>query len=144
SFGSTPLHKACFANNLGVVQWLISVGADVTARDSLGGTPLHDAAHSGSKQIVECVLQAYLSSSSSSSSSSPSSFSSSSLDPRKKKSPSSSSIQQSSPELPQDLHKCSPLHFAALSGNAETVDSLAAAFPDSLNQTDSSRRTALF
>lgn len=40
----TPLHRACYSNNVQVVRILIERGADIHARTDLGWTPLHSAA----------------------------------------------------------------------------------------------------
>lgn len=40
----TPLHRACYANNVDVVKTLIERGADINAKSGDGWTPLHSAA----------------------------------------------------------------------------------------------------
>lgn len=54
---SDYLNKAARAGNLKQVQALIADGAPVNARDSLGGTPLHDAAWAGEKDIAAYLIQ---------------------------------------------------------------------------------------
>jgi len=39
----TPLHHACYSGGGALVELLLSHGADVSARDKMGGTPLHIA-----------------------------------------------------------------------------------------------------
>lgn len=39
----TPLHWACYCNSHKIINFLISLGADVNARDINGETPLHIA-----------------------------------------------------------------------------------------------------
>ena len=55
-FERTPLHRAAWAGQLVVAQFLLANGADVGAKDTGGGTPLHDAVHSGHKSMVELLL----------------------------------------------------------------------------------------
>jgi len=54
---SDYLNKAARAGNLKQVQALIADGAQVNARDSLGGTPLHDAAWAGEKDVAAYLIQ---------------------------------------------------------------------------------------
>ena len=57
--GSTPLHCATWKGHLGVVELLLSVGADVNARnnnDHWGTTPLHAAAHANQRAIAELLI----------------------------------------------------------------------------------------
>lgn len=54
--GSTPLHCATWKGHLNVVESLVSLGADVNARnqnDHWGTTPLHAAAHANQRAIAE-------------------------------------------------------------------------------------------
>jgi hypothetical protein len=52
----TPLHIATFENQVKVVEFLLSQGADVDARDKYGNTALHFAAHYGFDTIVRTLL----------------------------------------------------------------------------------------
>ena len=49
------LHAAVRAGNVAEVRQVLAAGADVNARDSLGGTPLLDAAWSGNLEITKSV-----------------------------------------------------------------------------------------
>lgn len=55
---SDELNKAARAGNLKSVEALIADGALVNARNSLGGTALHDAAWSGEKEIAAYLISA--------------------------------------------------------------------------------------
>ncbi|KAJ3003974.1 hypothetical protein HKX48_001475, partial [Thoreauomyces humboldtii] len=57
-FGSTPLAVACRTGNRQVAGVLLSFGADVSALDEYGVSPLHWAATSGSTDLVLQLLQA--------------------------------------------------------------------------------------
>ena len=50
------LHKAARAGDLKQVETLIADGVPVNARDSLGGTPLHDAAWAGEKDVAAYLI----------------------------------------------------------------------------------------
>ncbi len=52
------LNKAARSGNLKSVQLLIAQGVPVNARNSLGGTPLHDAAWAGERDVAAFLLQA--------------------------------------------------------------------------------------
>jgi ankyrin repeat protein len=57
--GSTPLHCATWKGHLSVVELLLSLGADVNARnnnDHWGTTPLHAAAHANQRAIAELLI----------------------------------------------------------------------------------------
>ncbi|HEV7744919.1 MAG TPA: ankyrin repeat domain-containing protein [Pyrinomonadaceae bacterium] len=57
--GSTPLHCATWKGHLNVVELLVSLGADVNARnqnDHWGTTPLHAAAHANRRAIAELLI----------------------------------------------------------------------------------------
>jgi ankyrin repeat protein/peroxiredoxin len=53
---SDYLNKAARAGNLKQVQDLIAEGTPVNGRDSLGGTPLHDAAWAGEKDVAAYLI----------------------------------------------------------------------------------------
>jgi|SRR6185295_11876409 len=58
--GSTPLHCATWKGHVGVVELLLSFGADVNARnnnDHWGTTPLHAAAHANQRAIAELLIK---------------------------------------------------------------------------------------
>jgi len=57
--GSTPLHCATWRGHLSVVELLLSLGADVNARNNnahWGTTPLHAAAHANQRAIAELLI----------------------------------------------------------------------------------------
>jgi ankyrin repeat protein len=57
--GSTPLHCATWKGHLSVVELLLSLGADVNARNNnahWGTTPLHAAAHANQRAIAELLI----------------------------------------------------------------------------------------
>jgi ankyrin repeat protein len=43
--GATPLHVGSTAGSLAVVELLLKYGAEVSAKDIFGSSPLHDAAN---------------------------------------------------------------------------------------------------
>lgn len=47
----TPLHAAAFEGRVGVVKLLLAAGADISARDRLGQTPLHVAVCSSGVKV---------------------------------------------------------------------------------------------
>ena len=51
--GVTPLHHAA---NKEIIELLISKGADVNAKNTMGETPLHQAAEKGHKEIAELLI----------------------------------------------------------------------------------------
>uniref|UniRef100_A0AC34QCX5 ANK_REP_REGION domain-containing protein n=1 Tax=Panagrolaimus sp. JU765 TaxID=591449 RepID=A0AC34QCX5_9BILA len=54
---TTPLHYACLAGNLAIVEHLIKCGADVNRQQKKSSmTPLHFACQSGNDQVVELLL----------------------------------------------------------------------------------------
>ncbi|XP_055014638.1 60 kDa lysophospholipase-like isoform X2 [Boleophthalmus pectinirostris] len=53
--GRTPLHVACCEGNLNAVQYLLSQGATVHAKDRYGATPLSNAVHFRHKEVVELL-----------------------------------------------------------------------------------------
>ena len=56
--GETPLHEAVKGNNKDLIEWLITHGADVNARDLSGCTPVSTASGYGHKDIVELLKAA--------------------------------------------------------------------------------------
>jgi ankyrin repeat protein len=50
---TTPLHLAAMKGNMDTVQFLVSKGASVNARDMNGTTPLDYAGLYGRKEVVE-------------------------------------------------------------------------------------------
>ncbi|MBX2872340.1 MAG: ankyrin repeat domain-containing protein [Saprospiraceae bacterium] len=53
-----PIHAAVAAKHLGLVQLLLSKGADVNLTQAQGVSPLHSAAHRGNLQIVKALVEA--------------------------------------------------------------------------------------
>jgi len=53
----TPVHVAVFENNLHVLQWLHTKGADFAATNLLGETPLQNACASVKPRVVAFVLE---------------------------------------------------------------------------------------
>ncbi|UJR37371.1 hypothetical protein I4U23_030079 [Adineta vaga] len=54
---STPLHFAAGYNRLQVVEYLLSLGADVTARDKGGLVPLHNSCSYGHLEVTALLLK---------------------------------------------------------------------------------------
>lgn len=54
--GDTPLHFACWSNNLEAAQLLVEAGADVNAKGEAEDTPLHAAVTVGDVALVEFLL----------------------------------------------------------------------------------------
>ncbi len=55
---NTALHVASDCGNSDIVEFLLSLGADIEARDKHGSTPLHLAALAGNDEIVEQFVMA--------------------------------------------------------------------------------------
>ena len=55
--GSTPLHRAVFADRLDVASLLVKSGAKVTAADRYGVTPLALASLNGSAQMIRLLIE---------------------------------------------------------------------------------------
>lgn len=53
---NTPLHLACEGGQVGVVELLISNGANVTAQNIRGELPVHIAAEHESVEIIKQVM----------------------------------------------------------------------------------------
>jgi len=51
--GTTPFHFAAQYNSVDVLQYLVSIGADVNAKDNDGETPLDHAKEDGSTLVFE-------------------------------------------------------------------------------------------
>ena len=54
----TALHHASQSGRTGIVELLLSNGADVRARDTYGETPLHYAVDSGNVEVVKLLVEA--------------------------------------------------------------------------------------
>jgi Ankyrin repeats (3 copies)/Ankyrin repeat len=54
----TPLHLAALWSNANIVRILLRAGGDISARDSHGHTPLHDAAIHGDSGVIVEILKA--------------------------------------------------------------------------------------
>ncbi|XP_065081217.1 ankyrin repeat domain-containing protein 49 [Ochlerotatus camptorhynchus] len=57
SDGYTPLHKACYNNNVEMAKLLLRHGANLEARTELGWTPLHSACKWNNAECVALLLQ---------------------------------------------------------------------------------------
>lgn len=57
-YGDTPLHNAAYSGNTDMVRFLISLGAPVNARDTIGATPLHWAAMADRKETAQILINA--------------------------------------------------------------------------------------
>lgn len=55
--GYTPLHRACYNNNVEIAKLLIQYGADVNARTLMQWTPLHSAAKWSNADCMALLLQ---------------------------------------------------------------------------------------
>ena len=55
--GETPLHRACWGGNLGIVQELLNHGADINISDPKYGSALHPAVEYEYEQIVKTLLK---------------------------------------------------------------------------------------
>ncbi|KJH49142.1 ankyrin repeat protein [Dictyocaulus viviparus] len=55
--GLTPLHYACFINNLGAAKLLLAKGANVDAVDDIGCSALHLCAEHGYYRMIQLLLQ---------------------------------------------------------------------------------------
>lgn len=58
SFGSTPLHYACYGGHRECVRVLLDNGADASIRDELGRTPRDDAQLRAHAQVLELLATA--------------------------------------------------------------------------------------
>lgn len=56
NFKWTPLHHACLAGQLDIVQRLVEAGADMNAQALNGGTPLMRAIQTGSPNVVQYLI----------------------------------------------------------------------------------------
>ena len=57
NFKWTPLHHACHAGQLDIVQALLEVGADLDAAAMSGGTPLTRAIESSRENVVDYLIR---------------------------------------------------------------------------------------
>ena len=55
--GQTPLHESCLAGQPDIVEYLITKGAKVNAREQDGQSPLHCATQGRSSQILKLLLE---------------------------------------------------------------------------------------
>ena len=55
--GETPLHRACYYNNLHSAELLIKFGAIVVATHNNGSTPLHQACVYNSRNTAKLLLE---------------------------------------------------------------------------------------
>ena len=54
--GQTPLHEACAAGLPDIVEYLITKGANVNAREQDGQSPLHSSTQGRNVQVVKLLL----------------------------------------------------------------------------------------
>ena len=52
----TPLHYACSNDHFEIVEYLLSIGANIEAKDKMGKTPLHYACEEGHLHIIEYLI----------------------------------------------------------------------------------------
>lgn len=57
--GWTYLHFACQADQVDLIKYLIQRGADITAKDNNGATPIHIASGKESINVVRYILETY-------------------------------------------------------------------------------------
>lgn len=55
--GYTPLHRACYNDNVDIAKLLLMFGADVHETTEFGWTPLHSACHWSHAKCVALLLQ---------------------------------------------------------------------------------------
>ena len=53
---NTPLHCACEQGQLSIVQYLISKGANIEAKNTSGMTPLHDASSWSKIDVIKFLI----------------------------------------------------------------------------------------
>ena len=53
----TPLHRAVKWGHLEIVEYLVSAGANINAKDKYGDTPLHDAIQYGDDEKREKIIR---------------------------------------------------------------------------------------
>lgn len=58
SDGYTPLHRAAYSNHVHAISYLLSVGANISAKTQLGWTPLHSACNWNNYITVARLLAA--------------------------------------------------------------------------------------
>jgi ankyrin repeat protein len=57
-YGDTPLHSAAYSGQAEMVKFLISLGAPIHARDTIGAAPLHWAAMANRKEAAQMLINA--------------------------------------------------------------------------------------
>nr|CAI5860274.1 unnamed protein product [Callosobruchus analis] len=55
--GYTPLHRACYSNNIEVVRYLIECGADIGAKTEVQWQPLHSCCQWNHKECAWLLIQ---------------------------------------------------------------------------------------
>lgn len=58
SDGYTPLHRAAYSNHINVIAYLLSLGANISAKTEMGWTPLHSACNWNNYASVARLLAA--------------------------------------------------------------------------------------
>lgn len=54
--GMTPLHRACYNGHVESVEFLLSNGADINAKDTVDWTPLHRACFNEELDCVKILI----------------------------------------------------------------------------------------
>ena len=55
--GETLLHWACYCADLEIIMYLIDIGANINARNTLGCTPLYSSSYYGRLDVVKFLIQ---------------------------------------------------------------------------------------
>ncbi|KAJ3182525.1 hypothetical protein HDU85_002623 [Gaertneriomyces sp. JEL0708] len=127
-FGSSPLSVACRKGNAKIAEILLSFGADVSAADEYGVTPLHWAANSGDAVLVMLLLRM--------------ARNAGVLLPALASLSPADSLSNNAPNIlgRRDLFGSTPLHFASVNNRADIARALVAAGSDPMAVNNDGRR----